>query len=189
MMKMMQGDKMKNMKGPKKIEVEVELEMNGKSGPVSGMGDAATAADEENYDAIAPKGKFTPRGLGPLVKETNKLLPLFGQTPDYPMIKEELGELPTDFVRVLSMFVAAVDDAIEADVLDPEMALTFDGITDDRSLMLMAAKLNQIGKSMEFKRFLKEPKPEEEMMTVDEERTPMPEMADDEIDAAFMDRM
>jgi hypothetical protein len=175
------------MKSPKKIEVEVE--MNGEPGPVSGMADEAMMADEENYDAMAPKGKFTPRGLGPLVKETNKLLPLFGQTPDYPMIEEELTQLPTDFVRVLSMFVAAVDDAIEADVLSPEMALTFDGVTDDRSLMLMAGKLNQIGKSMEFKRFLKEPRPEEETMTVDEERTPMPEMAEDEIDATFMERM
>ena len=42
---------------------------------------------------------------------------------------------------------------------------------------------------MEFKRFLKEPRPEEETMTVDEERTPMPEMAEDEIDATFMERM
>jgi len=180
MMKMMKGDKMKKMP---KVEIEVEME-----GPASGMGDAATEADDETYATIAPKGKFTPKGLGPLVKATNTLLPLFGQSPDYPSITENITELPTDFVRVLSMFVAAVDDAIEADMLDESMALSFDGITDDRALMLMAAKLGQIAKSMEFKRFLKEPKPEEEE-TYDEERTPMPEMADEAADSLMMGRM
>jgi len=102
-------------------------------------------------------------------------------------MKEPLTELPTDLVRVLSMFMAAVDDAVASDVLSPEMAITFDGVTDDRALMLMAAKLAQISKSMEFKRFLKEPKPQEEEMTVDEERTPMPEGAD--ADSLMMSRM
>jgi hypothetical protein len=170
---------MKTMKGPKKIEIDVEMS----GGPMSAMADEAEYADEQQFMEMAPEGKFTPKALMPLVKETNKMLPLFGQTPDYPAIREELGQLPVDFVRVLSMFKAAVDDAIEADVVTPDMAIDLSVIKDDSGLMLLAGKLNSLQKSMEFKRFLKEPmKEEEEMTTVDEERTPMPEMADEEID-------
>jgi hypothetical protein len=50
--------------------------------------------------------------LDPLVKNTNKLLVLFGQDPSIQKLCDT-DVLPTDFVRVLSMFVAAVDDAIE----------------------------------------------------------------------------
>lgn len=186
MMKMMQGDKIKNMKGPKKVEIEVEMS----GGPMSDMADEAEYMDEQKFMEMAPKGKFTPKALTSLVKETNKMLPLFGQTGDYPQIREELGQLPVDFVRVLSMFKAAVDDAIEADVVTPDMAIDLSVIKDDSGLMLLAGKLNSLQKSMQFKRFLKEPmKEEEEMSTVDEERTPMPEMADEEMDETFMNRM
>jgi hypothetical protein len=173
------------MKMPKKIGIEVEVQ----GGPMQGMVSEAESVDEQMFEEMAPKGKFTPKALMPLVKETNKLLPLFGQTGDYPALREELPQLPTDFVRVLSMFKAAVDDAINSDVLSPDMAIDFSAIKDDSGLILLSGKLNQIGKSMEFKRFLKEPpKEEEEEITYDEERTPMPEMGDEEADALMMSR-
>lgn len=174
------------MKG-KKLEVEVSME----GGPVSGMTQEAEYMDEQKFMEMAPKGKFTPRALMPLVKETNKLLPLFGQEPNYPALKEELGQLPTDFVRVLSMFQAAVDDAIAADVLAPDMKIDFSAIKDDSGLMLLAGKLNQLQKSMEFKRFLKEPSKEEESMgqSMGEEGAEEMGMSPEEEDNMLMSRM
>ena len=171
-------------------KVEIEIEMG--ESPVKGMAQPAMEAEEGMFEEMAPKGKFTPKGLMPLVKETNKMLPLFGQEPNYPALKEAMGQLPTDFVRILAMFSAAVDDAIAADVLSPDMALDFSAVKDDTGLMMLAGKLNNILKSMEFKRFLKEPQPEkgeEEEMTYDEEKTPMPEMAEEAADSLMMSRM
>jgi len=174
------------MKGPKKIEIEVEME--GGKGPLGMMGAEAEDAEEGMYDEMAPKGKFTPRGLAPLVKAANALLPLFGQTPDYPALNEPLTQLPNDLVRVLSMVVAAVDDAIAAEAVGPDVAIVLDGVTDDRALMLLAAKMTALAKDREFKRFLNEPGPAPEA-NVDEERTPMPEMADEAADSLMMSRM
>jgi hypothetical protein len=169
--------------------VEIEIEMG--NSPVKGMGEQATEAEDEMFMEMAPKGKFTPKGLMALVKETNKMLPLFGQEGNYPALNQAMGQLPTDFVRILAMFSAAVDDAIASDVLSPDMALDFSGVKDDTGLMMLAGKLNSILKSMEFKRFLKEPQPqkEEEEMTYDEERTPMPEMGEDDAESLMMSRM
>jgi hypothetical protein len=176
---------MKTMKGPKKVEIEVEMS----GGPMSDMAEEAEYMDEQKFMEMAPKGKFTPKALTPLVKETNKLLPLFGQTGDYPVIREELGQLPIDFVRVLSMFKAAVDDAIEADVVTPDMAIDLSGIKDDIGLMLLAGKLNSLQKSMEFKRFLKEPMKEEEEEGMGEEMGEEIGMSSEEEDDMMMSRM
>lgn len=173
------------MKGmPKKVEVEVEMD----DSPVKGMADGAMEADEAMYEEMAPKGKFSPKGLMPLVKATNMLLPMFGQSGDYPMLKEAMTELPTDFVRVLSMFVAAVDDAIASDVVDAEMKLDMSGLVDDRGLMLLAAKLDALAKNRDFKKFLKEPG-EMSQPNIDEERTPMPEMGGEDAESLMMSRM
>lgn len=172
----------------KKIEVEVEMEGEGPKGPLGAMGAEAEDAEEGMYEEMAPKGKFTPRGLSPLVKAANALLPLFGQTPDYPNLNETITQLPNDLVRVLSMFVAAVDDAIAAEAIGPDMAIVLDGVTDDRALMLLAAKISTLAKDKEFKRFLKEPGPAPEA-NVDEERTPMPEMATEAADSLMMSRL
>ena len=175
------------MKGPKKVEVEIE--MNGKEGPATGMAEGAEMEEEDMYGEMTPKGKFTPKGLQPLVKATNILLPLFGQTPDYPAIKEATGEIPVDLFRVLTMFAAAVDDAISSEIIAPEMKLSFDGLRDDSGLMLLAGKLSKLALDREFKKFLKEPAPQDEAPTVDEERTPMPEMGEEEANNMMMSRM
>ena len=174
------------MKMPK-VEVEVEMENEGK-GPMAGMAAEAEDSEEGMYEETAPKGKFSPKGLMPLVKAANALLPAFGQTPDYPALKEPMTQLPTDLTRVLSMFIAAVDDAVSAEAVDPQMTLSLDGVTDDRGLMLLAAKIDALAKNKDFKRFLKEPGPMPEA-NVDEERTPTPEMADEAADSLMMSRM
>jgi hypothetical protein len=115
----------------------------------------AEEADASLYESLAPKGDFTSRGLDPLVKSVNLVLPLFEQEPTYPKVKDT-KLLPVDFVRILSMFAAAVDDAIEAEVLAPEMKISLDGIRDDSALMSLAGKLQMISKDKAFKAFLKE---------------------------------
>jgi hypothetical protein len=61
------------------------------------------------------------------------------------------------------MFAGAVGDAIDEDVLNPEMAIQIDNVRDDSALMTIAGKLDMFSKDREFKRFLKEPVEEEEM--------------------------
>ena len=174
------------MKMPK---VEIEMEMDDTEGPASGMGEAAAEAEDDMMEEMAPKGKFTPKGLAPLVKATNALLPLFGQTGDYPMITETVTVIPTDLFRVLSMFAAAVDDAIAGDMIDGEMAMDFSGVRDDSSLMLLAGKLSKLAANRDFKKFLKEPMAPKEESGVDEERTPMPKMTPEDEDTMMMERM
>lgn len=172
-------------KGPK---VEVEIQVGGrdpKSSPVAEDLNKLEMEDEDMYAQMAPRGTFTSRGLDPVVRNTNKLLPLFGQDPSYPKIGDT-DVLPSDFVRVLSMFASAVDDAIEAGVLNPEMRIDMEGIMDDAGLMSLSGKIEMLSKDREFKRFLQEEKQEEEPMEEDMAEMEMtPEMEDD----LMMERM
>ena len=146
----------------------------------------AEEADQDVFEAMAPRGTFTSRGLDPLVRATNKLLPLFGQTPDYPQV-EDTDVLPTDFVRVLAMFQAAIDDAIEEGVLKPEMKISLDGVVDDTALMTIAGKIDMVAQDREFKKFLQEPfEPEAEEAPMREEPA---EMTEEEEDMIMMERM
>ena len=129
--------------------------------PMGGELESAEEADMSMFEEMSPKGNFTSRGLAPLVKVTNKMLPLFDQTGDYPMV-EDTKQLPTDFTRILAMFKSAVDDAIEKEVVMPEMAIQLDNVRDDSALMALAGKLDMLSKDKAFKQFLKEPMEEEE---------------------------
>lgn len=133
-----------------------DMESSDVSKEVEGDVGELEAMDEEKFKAIAPKGLFTVRGLNGLVNATNKLLPLFGQTGDYPTFKQDVKELPTDFVRVLSMFIAAIDDAIAEEIIGPEMAIDMASITDDTALTTIAGKLQMLSKIKEFKKWLQE---------------------------------
>jgi hypothetical protein len=146
----------------------------------------AEEADAEMFEAMAPRGDFTSRGLDPLVRSTNKLLPLFDQTGDYPSV-EDTEVLPTDFVRILAMFQAAVEDAIAADVVREEMRIDLDGVRDDTALMTIAGKLDMLAKDREFKKFLQEPLEEDEELET--EMTEEEPMSDDEMDSLMMERM
>lgn len=175
----------KKGKGPK---MEIEIQLGGRSpeeSPVAEDLNELEMEDEDLYMKMAPKGNFTSRGLDPLVKTTNKLLPLFGQDPSYPKVADT-KVLPTDFTRILSMFVAAVDDAVEAGVLEPEMKIDLGMVTDDMSLMSLSGKLDMLSKNKDFKRFLQEEAPEEPEM---EEKVAEMEMSPEEEDAMMMERM
>ena len=121
----------------------------------------AEQADEEMFEAMAPKGDFTQRGLSSIVRATNKMLPLFGQTPDYPDVPDT-NMLPTDFTRILAMFAAAVEEAIEDDILSPEMAIDLSTVRDDSGLLTVAGKIDMLRQDKDFKRYLAEEVPNED---------------------------
>jgi len=147
----------------------------------------AEEADDQMFAAMAPRGDFTSRGLGPLVRGTNALLPLFGQSADYPEV-EDTEVLPTDFVRILAMFQQAVEEAIEEDVIRDEMRIDLDDVRDDTALMTIAGKLEMLSKDKEFKRFLQEEVDGEEEGELDREPE-METMSPEEEDAMMMSRM
>lgn len=152
------------------------------------------SADEAVFSEMAPKGSFTPKGLNSLVKSANKLLPAFGQTPDYPTFSDALNVLPTDFVRVLAMFKAAVDDAIAEGLLGEEMAIDLATVRDDLTLVSLAGKIDSLARNFAFKKFLKESPPEESRGTEAGEEAGMGEeekgkMSEDEMDGLFMSKM
>lgn len=173
----------------KKIKIEIGGDM---TGPLSGGLKEAAYADSETVKVLSPKGNFTGRGLAPLVKATNKLLPLFGQSGDYPTLPGNLKELPEDFTRVITMFVAAVNDAIAEEVVGPEMAISLDSITDDTGLLTLAGKLQMLASSKDFKKFLSEPAEDETRGTEAGEEGGMPEeeeMSSENADQLMMGRM
>ena len=149
----------------------------------------AEDADEMEFEALSPEGSFTPKTLNALVKATNKLLPAFGQTPDYPTFSEDISKFPTDFTRILAMFAEASADAAEADAIDGEMVVDIGNITDDRSIIVEAGRIDMLSKSKDFKRFLKEPSPETEEEAEEAPEDPVGDMDEASMDAMFMDRM
>jgi len=163
--------------------MEMEIEIQG-----------AEQDDEMMFDDMAPEGNYTPKALNNLVKATNRLLPLFDQTPDYPTFNEPLTKLPTDFVRVLMMFSGAIDDAIANDMIDEEMSFELQEITDDAMINMLAGKVNNLVNSKEFKRYLKE-MPDEEGMEEEEVVSAGESMMDgdapdeEQMDELFMERM
>lgn len=145
--------------------------------------------DESQYQAIAPKGNFSAKSLNMLVRATNKLLPLFGQTPDYPMFKDGVKVFPTDFVRILGMFQGAVNQAVDSDSISEDYDFNMEELTNDAKVTFLAAKLSKLAGEKDFKQFLKEP-PEEEMTEEEamEEETVAPP-TEEETDKLFMGRM
>lgn len=148
----------------------------------------AEEADAEMFEAMAPEGDFTSRGLDPLVRATNRMLPLFDQTGDYPMV-EDTQKLPTDFVRILAMFQQAVEEAIDEDVVNEEMRISLDDVRDDTALMTIAGKLDMLSQDREFKRFLEAPVEEEELAEEIRDDVGSTPMSAEEEDEFLMGRM
>lgn len=111
-------------------------------------------SEDELYSAQSPKGRFTAKGANALVDATNRLLPLFGVTDKYDRFSGNMSELPTDFVRLLSMFKAAIDDAIAEGILPEDASIDLTIITDDSGLQGLAGRISMASKSGAFKRFL-----------------------------------
>ena len=103
-------------------------------------------ADEQLYEAQAPRGSFTKNALNGLVKATNRLLPAFEQSADYPKFEEDIEVFPTDFTRVLSMFAAAVSAAAAEEVVEPELVFAIEDIIDDTSVHQVAGKITSLSK-------------------------------------------
>ena len=151
---------------------------------------AAEQDEEMAFAEMAPRGRFSAKALNNLVKATNRLLPKFGQTPDYPSFGADITEFPTDFVRVLAMFQGATDEAVERGIVDDEFAFEFEDISSDANLMVLAGKINKLASDKQYDRYLKsQPEAEgvEEEMVDDETTTE--DMPPEEIDALFMERM
>ena len=170
--------------------LEIEIMPGGRSmedSPVAEELNELEMEDEDTFAAMAPKGKFTSRSLDPLVKNVNKVLPLFGQDPSYPAVGDT-DVLPTDLTRILSMIVEAVSDAVDEGILDPEMNIMLETIRSDQDLMALSGKLEMLSKSREFKKFLSEEMAEEESPGMEEGMDEM-EMSPEEEDALLMSRM
>jgi len=132
-------------------------------------------SEDELYSASAPKGSFSGKAANALVEATNRLLPLFGIKDMYDRFTEpKMSTLPPEFMRLLTMFGKAFDDAIEEGVLPEDAKIDLTVITDDNGLQGLAGRIGMAAKSGTFKRFLtkkvKESAPAEESM---EEEAPM----------------
>lgn len=161
-----------------KPSMEMEIEIQG-----------AEQEDESMFGEMAPKGRFTAKALNNLVKATNRLLPLFDQTPDYPSFESDITEFPTDFVRVLAMFEGAVSGAIEEDLIDDEMDFDMSDITADENVNVLAGKLNRLVNDRSFKKYLKGMSDDKEEATEGDEPDADEGMDDKDMDALFMERM
>lgn len=151
---------------------------------------AAEQEEEVAFAQMAPKGRFSAKALNNLVKATNRLLPKFEQTPDYPEFSGELTQLPTDFVRVLAMFQGATDEAVERGIVDDEFAFDFEDITSDANLMILAGKINKLATDKQYDRFLRsQPTQEGEEEDMMEDETTTEDMPIEDVDTLFMERM
>lgn len=151
----------------------------------------AEADEDLAFAEMAPSGKYSAQNLNLLVAATNKLLPLFEQSADYPTFEAPIeGVLPTDFVRVLVMFLGAVDSAITADAIDDEMSYDLQELVDDASLLQLSGRLTSLAANRDFRQFLKNPPEEEEDDT--EETLPISDeealMSNEDIDKLFVAR-
>tara|TARA_R110000787_G_scaffold226185_5_gene333985 strand:- start:2452 stop:2964 length:513 start_codon:yes stop_codon:yes gene_type:complete len=142
-------------------EVNLEEELSSVMGEVQGEEDALFA------DA-APRGDFHMKSLNALVGSVNRALPMFDQEL-YPKFSEDIQVLPQEFVRVLGMIGQAADDAVTAGIVEAELNYSLDEITDDAALTTAASKIDALSRNKDFKKFLTEPAPEEEIGSIEEE--------------------
>lgn len=163
-----------------KPEMSMEIEIEGRE-------------QEDDYSEMAPKGRFSAKALNNLVMATNRLLPLFEQTPDYPKFSQDITEFPSDFMKVLSMFKGAVDDAVANGVVDEQYAFDMEGITGDGNVQVLAGKINKLATDKGFKRYLQQQPTEEpqgeEMASAGEEMMKGEAPSSEQIDELFMGRM
>jgi hypothetical protein len=142
-------------------------------------------SEDEIYSAQSPKGRFTSKGANALVEATNRLLPMFGVGDKYDRFSGNMTELPTDFVRLLSMFKAAMDDAIAEGILPEDASIDLTIVTDDSGLQALAGRIGMAAKSAAFKRFLAK---KTMKMSAEDEGTGEEEMSE-EMDSEGMDKL
>tara|TARA_Y100000114_G_scaffold45074_1_gene40745 strand:- start:16074 stop:16580 length:507 start_codon:yes stop_codon:yes gene_type:complete len=151
---------------------------------------AAEQDEEVAFAQMAPRGRFSAKALNNLVKAANRLLPKFGQTPDYPLFQGDITEFPTDFVRVLAMFQGATDDAVEQGIVDDEFGFDFENITSDANLMVLAGKINKLASDKQYDRYLRsQPTDEETEEGITEDEITTEDMPLEDVETLFMERM
>jgi hypothetical protein len=141
------------------------------------------AQEDEMYSSAAPKGRFSGKALNSLVDATNRLLPIFGITEAYPKFGGETQtSLPVAFVRLLTMFDKAIEDAVAEGVLPEDANIDMTIITDDAGLQGLAGRIGMAAKSPGLKRFLKRKVPGPGGEEMGGEEAPMSEMPEEEDD-------
>ena len=153
----------------------------------------STLQIEQEEDAMfaemAPKGKFSARGMRILTKAMNKVLPMF----ELPVMEGDVGDVaafPADLTRALSMISQAASDAAAQDMLSAELTFSLDDITSDGDVKVLSGKLESLSKDKDFKKFLKVPAPEaEEASLVEEPGAEATEPTDAEMEALFTQRL
>lgn len=117
----------------------------------------AATADDEMMMTVAPKGDFSRGALNSLVGGLNAVMNQFGVTDKYPSFQSDVRVFPADFVRQLGMVKQAVDDAIAAEAISPDMAFDLSAVYDDKSVAQVAGRLTRLARDRDFKKFLQEP--------------------------------
>ncbi len=109
------------------------------------------AVTDELGNEQALEGEFSDAATKALAKAMNLLLPAFGvEEPLATDYELEGGRLPMEMDRYVLAIRDAVNDAIEDDVLDADMAIDLAELTDDTDLnsltarVLMAARDNDL---------------------------------------------
>lgn len=122
------------------------------------MKEAQEADDlrDQAFSQAAPEGVWSVQALNAVVAELNQLLPSFGAEP-YPPFDAPPAELPSEFVRLLTMVAQAATDA-KLGQLAPDLK----GMVDDTGAMLVAGQLSELSQSREFALFLESAPPEPE---------------------------
>ena len=85
--------------------------------------------------------------------------------------------------------IDAINDAVEADVLDAEMRINLDGMSGDDALREVSARARMAAGSRDFRKFLKEEQEEEEEGAAADNEEAAAAADDEAVEALFMDRM
>lgn len=149
--------------------------------------------EDELFAASSPKGKFSSKALNGLVDAVNRLLPLFGLSDKADRFSGSATSLPSETVRLLTMFSKAMGDAIEEGILPEDATIDMKIVVDDNGLQALAGRLGMAAKSPGFKRFLlrkvSEKGSSEMVEDAGEEEGMSSEMGSEDMDKLMMERM
>ena len=154
--------------------------------------DEVSAAQGEMIEAMAPEGPFTAPAIRDIIKALSQALSHFGPAADDMLkaLREEKAadaeDLPESIAAAMQPVIDAINDAVEADVLDAEMRINLDGMSGDSALREVSARARMAAGNREFRKFLKEETEEEEQGATEEEA---PKDDSEDIEALFMARM
>lgn len=152
------------------------------------------AADDMMYEKTAPQGQFTLGAMNQLMESAEGFANAAGMDIQLgrlgkadvstTALGKESVQMPPSLMRILQMAKKMLEDAVDANVVDPDRAFTFDGVNSDTGLRMLATKLDLAQEDRGFRRWLSEA-PEE---TPDEEagEEPAPEEQPEEDVEAYL---